>query len=186
MHKWAVNPVTETVSKNGKSDFDGILIVKSYPAKIRLNTVCIITNQKSIQVRLKVRVSNFVAIAVAAKQMGRRNAAINAQLTTFKSGLATSIIPTKSDLPFLFIVSVTGLTAHLCMTKAFSLAPVSVVMPIDFVRLPLISVVGYLFYNEVLTWYVVLGSVLVFLGNYINIKAEERGQSYERISGSER
>ena len=95
-------------------------------------------------------------------------------------------IPTKSDLPFLLIVSVTGLTAHLCMTKAFSLAPVSVVMPIDFVRLPLISVVGYLFYNEVLTWYIVLGSVLVFVGNYINIKAEERGQSYERVSGSER
>tara|TARA_B100000941_G_scaffold280085_1_gene246174 strand:+ start:454 stop:846 length:393 start_codon:yes stop_codon:yes gene_type:complete len=95
MHKWAVNPVTETISKNGKSDFVGILMVKSYPAKIRLNTVCIITNQKSIQVRLKVRVSNFVAIAVAAKQMGRRNAAINAQLTTFRSGLATNIIPTK-------------------------------------------------------------------------------------------
>ena len=95
-------------------------------------------------------------------------------------------IPTKSDMPFLLIVSITGLTAHLCMTKAFSLAPVSVVMPIDFVRLPLISMVGYLFYNEVLTWYIVLGSVLVFVGNYINIKAEERTQSHERVSGSER
>ena len=70
------------------------------------------------------------------------------------------------------------------MTKAFSLAPVSVVMPIDFVRLPLISMVGFLFYNEVLTWYIVLGSVLVFIGNYINIKAEERMQSNERVSRS--
>ena len=95
-------------------------------------------------------------------------------------------IPTKTDLPFLLVVSVTGLTAHLCMTKAFSLAPVSVVMPIDFVRLPLISMVGYLFYNEVLTWYIVLGSVLVFLGNYINIKAEESVQSNERVSGFKR
>ena len=43
-----------------------------------------------------------------------------------------------------------------------------------------------IFYNEVLTWHIVLGSILVFLGNYINIKAEERGQSYERVSGSER
>ena len=93
-------------------------------------------------------------------------------------------IPTKSDLPFLLVVSITGLTAHLCMTKAFSLAPVSVVMPIDFVRLPLISMVGFLFYNEVLTWYIVLGSVLVFIGNYINIKAEERMQSNERVSRS--
>ncbi len=93
-------------------------------------------------------------------------------------------IPTKTDLPFLLVVSVTGLTAHLCMTKAFSLAPVSVVMPIDFVRLPLISMVGYLFYNEVITWYIILGSALVFLGNYINIKAEERAQSNERVSRS--
>ena len=95
-------------------------------------------------------------------------------------------IPTESDFPFLLVVSVTGLTAHLCMTKAFSLAPVSVVMPIDFVRLPLISMVGYLFYNEVLTWYIVVGSILVFLGNYINIKAEEGVQSNERVSGFKR
>ena len=93
-------------------------------------------------------------------------------------------IPTQTDLPFLLVVSVTGLTAHLCMTKAFSLAPVSVVMPIDFVRLPLISVVGYLFYSEVLTWYIILGSALVFVGNYINIKAEERAQINERVSRS--
>ena len=93
-------------------------------------------------------------------------------------------IPTQTDLPLLLVVSVTGLTAHLCMTKAFSLAPVSVVMPIDFVRLPLISTVGYLFYNEVLTWYIILGSALVFVGNYINIKAEERTQINERVSRS--
>ena len=93
-------------------------------------------------------------------------------------------IPTQTDLPFLLVVSVTGLTAHLCMTKAFSLAPVSVVMPIDFVRLPLISMVGYIFYNEVLTWYIILGSALVFVGNYINIKAEERVQINERVSRS--
>ena len=93
-------------------------------------------------------------------------------------------IPKQTDLPFLLVVSVTGLTAHLCMTKAFSLAPVSVVMPIDFVRLPLISMVGYLFYNEVLTWYIILGSALVFAGNYINIKAEERTQINERVSRS--
>ena len=95
MHRCAVNPVTDTISKNGKSDFVGILMVRSYPAQMRLNTVCIITNQKSIQVKLNVRVSNFVAIAVAAKQIGRRNAATSAQLTTFRSGLATSIIPIK-------------------------------------------------------------------------------------------
>ena len=60
---------------------------------MRLKIVCIITNQKSMQVRLNLRVSNFVAIAVAAKQTGKRNAAINAQLIVFRSGLATNIMP---------------------------------------------------------------------------------------------
>ena len=53
------------------------------------------TSQKSMQVRLNLRVSNLVAIAVAAKQIGKRNAAINAQLIVFRSGLATNIMPTK-------------------------------------------------------------------------------------------
>ena len=48
-----------------------------------------------MQVRLNLRVSNFVAMAVAAKHTGRRNAAINAQLKVFRSGLATNIIPRK-------------------------------------------------------------------------------------------
>ena len=95
MHKCAVKPVTETISKNGKSDFLGILTLKSYPAQMRLKPVCIMTNQNSMQVRLNLRVNNFVAIAVAAKQIGRRNAAINAQLIVFRSGLATNIIPRK-------------------------------------------------------------------------------------------
>ena len=95
MQRCAVNPVTETTSKKGKSVCVGILISKSYPAQMRLKTVCIITNQKSIQVRLNLRVSNFVAMAVAAKQTGRRNAAISAQLIVFRSGLATNIIPRK-------------------------------------------------------------------------------------------
>ena len=53
------------------------------------------TSQKRIQVKLNSRVNNFVAIAVAAKQIGRRNAAIKAQLIVLRSGLATNIIPIK-------------------------------------------------------------------------------------------
>ena len=48
-----------------------------------------------MQVKLKSRVNSFVAIAVAAKHIGRRNAAIKAQLIMFKSGLATNKIPKK-------------------------------------------------------------------------------------------
>ncbi len=60
------------------------------------------------------------------------------------------------------------------MAQAFRLAPVTVVMPLDFARLPLISVIGYIFYDERLTWYIIIGSLFVFLGNYVNIKSEEK------------
>ena len=90
-------------------------------------------------------------------------------------------IPANEDMPFLVIVSITGLSAHLCMTQAFKLAPVTVVMPLDFARLPIISVIGYMFYNESLTWYILFGSLMVFLGNYINIKSEGKLEKNDRV-----
>jgi drug/metabolite transporter (DMT)-like permease len=44
----------------------------------------------------------------------------------------------------------------------------------DFMRLPLIALVGYLFYQELIDWYVLAGAALMFSGNLINIRAEQR------------
>jgi drug/metabolite transporter (DMT)-like permease len=57
-------------------------------------------------------------------------------------------LPSLAGLPFVIIVSVAGLSAHFCITTALSLAPATFVAPLDFIRLPLIGLVGYLFYNE--------------------------------------
>ena len=54
-------------------------------------------------------------------------------------------------------------------------------MPLDFARLPIISVIGYMFYNESLTWYILFGSLMVFLGNYINIKSEGKLEKNDRV-----
>ena len=79
-------------------------------------------------------------------------------------------IPPSGTFPWLILIGIAGLTAHFCMTKSLALAPASVVMPVDFARLPLIAVIGMLFYGESLNIYVVLGSVLIFIANYINLK----------------
>lgn len=78
-------------------------------------------------------------------------------------------IPTQESWPWLALIAVCGLVAHLCMTTALSLAPAAVVMPIDFIRLPVIALVGMLFYAEALDWYVFLGAVVIFGANYVNI-----------------
>ena len=44
----------------------------------------------------------------------------------------------------------------------------------DFLRLPLIAAVGALIYHEPLDWLVLVGGGVMFSGNLINIRAEEK------------
>lgn len=79
----------------------------------------------------------------------------------------------RSALP-LVLIGVGGLVAHLCLTIALSIAPATVVVPIDFVRLPAIAIVGALFYNEAIDIWVFVGAVVIFGANYFNIWLETR------------
>ena len=82
--------------------------------------------------------------------------------------------PTFESAPLLAVVGICGLVAHFCMTKALSIAPAAIVMPIDFARLPIIALVGIAFYSEPLDLLVLLGAAIIFLANYINIRTETR------------
>ena len=81
--------------------------------------------------------------------------------------------------PWLIVVSAMALSAHYCMSRALSLADATVVVPIDFLRLPLIALVGYLLYDERLEWAVVVGSVIMFSGIYLNVKADTGKRKYQ-------
>jgi drug/metabolite transporter (DMT)-like permease len=61
------------------------------------------------------------------------------------------------------------------MTRAFRLADASLVVPIDFLRLPLIAVVGVIFYAEPIQLSVMLGAAVIFAGTYYSIRRESRG-----------
>jgi len=81
--------------------------------------------------------------------------------------------------PWLIVVSSMALSAHYCMSRALSLADATVVVPIDFLRLPLIALVGYLLYDEKLEWAVVVGSAIMFSGIYLNVKADKGKRKYQ-------
>lgn len=83
-------------------------------------------------------------------------------------------LPTAQTLPWLVLIGFCGVLAHLCLTSALRLAPASFVMPIDFARLPLIALVGWLFYNEAIDLWVFVGAVLIIGGNLMNMQAEAR------------
>ena len=79
-------------------------------------------------------------------------------------------LPSVAAAPWLILIGAAGLAAHFCMTKSLSLAPASLVMPVDFARLPLIAVIGVVFYGESLDFYLVLGAALILAANYLNLK----------------
>ncbi len=85
-------------------------------------------------------------------------------------------LPSAHTAPWLVLIGCAGLLAHFCLTTALSIAPATVVVPIDFVRLPLIGIIGMLFYHEPLDLMVLLGAVVIFAGNYINILHETKPQ----------
>lgn len=81
-------------------------------------------------------------------------------------------VPSWVQWPWVALIALGGLGAHFCLTKALSLAPASLIIPIDFLRLPLIAVVGWLLYSEEMSVQVVLGGAVIFMSNYYNILHE--------------
>jgi len=84
------------------------------------------------------------------------------------------VSPPISQLPWMLLIGVGSYTAHYCMTRAFKLADATVVVPIDFVRLPLIAVVGALFYNEAFDPMILVGAAVIFAGTYYSLSRERR------------
>ena len=77
--------------------------------------------------------------------------------------------------PWLVAVGAAGLSAHYCMTRALRLADATVVVTMDFLRLPLIAAAGFVFYGEPLDWLVLAGAAVMLGGNVANIAAERAG-----------
>lgn len=83
-------------------------------------------------------------------------------------------LPGTETALWLVVVGIGGLTAHFCIAQAFRWADATIVAPMDFLRLPLIAVVGMLLYAEALDPYVFLGGAVTLLGNWINIRFARR------------
>jgi drug/metabolite transporter (DMT)-like permease len=73
-------------------------------------------------------------------------------------------------LPLLGI-SIAGLSTHFCLTNAFRHGDASLVIPLDFLRVPFIALVGALFYAEPLDGLVFMGGGLILAGVVWNLQA---------------
>jgi len=80
----------------------------------------------------------------------------------------------SAQLPAVIGVGIAGLTSHYCLTNAFRAGDATVVVPCDFLRIPLIALVGWLFYGERLDVFVFAGAALIIAGVAWNLRAEAR------------
>ena len=67
------------------------------------------------------------------------------------------------------VVAFCGTFSHYCMARALLYADASVVVPMDFLRVPLTALMGWLLYSEQLDAFTVLGAALILTGNFLNL-----------------
>jgi drug/metabolite transporter (DMT)-like permease len=82
------------------------------------------------------------------------------------------VMPVGISWFWILALGTMSISAHYCLSRALSIADASIIIPIDFLRLPLIILVGYLFYQEALDWFVLLGAGIIFIGNSLSLRKE--------------
>jgi drug/metabolite transporter (DMT)-like permease len=80
----------------------------------------------------------------------------------------------REQIPGLIGIGVAGLAGHLCLTNAFQSGDAGVVVPLDFMRIPLIAVIGWWLYGESLDAFVFLGAGVIITGILWNLRSESR------------
>ena len=79
--------------------------------------------------------------------------------------------PSAEVWGWLAVIGFCGTFSHYCMARAMLHADATVVLPMDFLRVPLTAAAGWLIYSERLDLFTVLGAALILTGNLLNLRA---------------
>ncbi len=71
---------------------------------------------------------------------------------------------------WMVVIAVCGTFSHYCLASAMRYADATVVVPMDFLRVPLTATAGWLIYSERLDAFTLLGAALILTGNLLNLK----------------
>ena len=78
--------------------------------------------------------------------------------------------PAANKTFWILLVGVSGMSAHFCINRAVKLAEAAAVSIMGFLRLPAMILVGYIAYGEEPEIWLIIGSVLIVFGLYLNIR----------------
>jgi drug/metabolite transporter (DMT)-like permease len=71
---------------------------------------------------------------------------------------------------YVAVVAVCGTFSHYFLARAMQYADATIVVPMDFLRVPLTAAAGWLIYAERLDTFTVFGAALILIGNLLNLK----------------
>ncbi|MET2826516.1 DMT family transporter [Mesorhizobium shangrilense] len=72
--------------------------------------------------------------------------------------------------PWILLIAFTGMSSHFCMARALTYADATVISPMDFLRVPLSALVGWLLYSEQIDVFTAGGALLILMGNLLNLQ----------------
>ncbi len=78
--------------------------------------------------------------------------------------------PSAHSFGWVVVIAVCGTLGHYCLTSAMRYADATVVVPMDFLRVPLTAAIGWLLYAERLDIFTVFGAALILTGNLLNLR----------------
>lgn len=94
------------------------------------------------------------------------------------------VTPSAGLWPWVGVTGIAGFFSHYCLSRALALADASLVTPIDFIRLPLAALIGWLVYAEAVDPFLGLGAVIIILANALNLRDRRASGPVPPAAGS--
>lgn len=89
--------------------------------------------------------------------------------------------PSVQVWPWIFVIAFCGTYSHYCMTRAMRYADATVVVPMDFLRVPLSATLGWLVYSERIDLATVAGAALILTGNLLNLRRSSAPEAVNNV-----
>jgi drug/metabolite transporter (DMT)-like permease len=90
--------------------------------------------------------------------------------------LATWRWPSPAVWGWLVVIAFCGTFSHYCMARAMRHAQATVIVPMDFLRVPLTALAGWAIYAEQIDLLMVVGTGLILVGNLLNLRRVPAGR----------
>lgn len=78
--------------------------------------------------------------------------------------------PSAGKWPWVLALGIAGTASHFCLAKAIASADATVVIPMDFLRVPVTAVAGWLIYSEGIGFSLAAGAGLILAANVLNLR----------------